>query len=428
MTKLAFRSRVTAVVRSMILGGLCGLSGCTSGTSATLDGTEGATEDWAKSENGLATINGLSALNGLTAINGLMTVNGLSALNGLSTIDGVAPGNTAAGSEGLMTTASGRTTLSYLVRCALPTGHSISKQDQDGVWYTFDGELGVGPEWETGACDLDCLQEVSACLMAHVNTSGQHIALMLDGDSPALGWGQDPSYPFQEGSFFGNLFTSPPEAYYCEGRDFKRGVVHGRIGADQNNAPYVDPGGTDSPCSQLCMPADSPHQDDGFKACYGYYHVVTVWRDFDPNTPYVIGNDVTNTVIDARGFTAFDGANVVAWEQNGATSQQWFIKRSSPGLYTVVNVLSGKCLEINTRSTPTMTGVDQSTCNGRANQLWRFLPKGEGFFEVRPQLATNATVAMCLDVARTSSVNGANIELTDCGKDGQAWMVSLATP
>src|SRR5262249_8079621 len=55
----------------------------------------------------------------------------------------------------------------------------------------------------------------------------------------------------------------------------------GRLGSVQTNPPYVNPFGTpNSACSTNynCTVADNPHSADGFKACNGWNHVVTVWR------------------------------------------------------------------------------------------------------------------------------------------------------
>ena len=46
-----------------------------------------------------------------------------------------------------------------------------------------------------------------------------------------MGWGKSSNHPYQEGSFFGNIFTSPPQAFYCNGKDFNVGLVPGRLGA-----------------------------------------------------------------------------------------------------------------------------------------------------------------------------------------------------
>ena len=97
---------------------------------------------------------------------------------------------------------------------------------------------------------------VSACVMAHVNTTGRKIGLYLD--SPVvLGLGRSNAYPMQEGAFFGNIFVSPPQAYYCNGYDWDRGPVSGRIGATQTGSPYKNPfsgAGPAPPTGPWCSP------------------------------------------------------------------------------------------------------------------------------------------------------------------------------
>ena len=146
----------------------------------------------------------------------MKTINGLKVHNGLATIEnGVSVGaslRSSAGlssSSGLMTSADGRTTVTYLVKCALPAGHSITKADQYGKQYTFQGQIGVAPEWETGAMGASSERWVSACMLAMVNTTGDHYPLWLVAQNSAISWGLDPSFPFQEGAFFGDIFTSP---------------------------------------------------------------------------------------------------------------------------------------------------------------------------------------------------------------------------
>jgi len=230
-------------------------------------------------EDALATTNGLSMVNGLTMTNGLTMINGLTMTNGLTgpigplNAGGLAPGSF------LMNSDAGRTTVAYIARCALAAGHSITKKDSNGTSYTFAGQIGVAPEWESGTCSNECQEQVTPCVLAHVNTSGVHIPLWIDGDNPVISWSQNAAYPDQEGSFFGNIFVSPPVAYYCNGKDFDVGVVPGRIGAGQTNAPYKNPFQSPGYCRDHCTPADYPHAADGYKACAGYNHIVTVWRN-----------------------------------------------------------------------------------------------------------------------------------------------------
>ena len=265
--------------------------------------------------NGLGSINGLSSANGLSSLNGLSSANGLSSLNGLTSINGLSSAN------GLIT-ADGQATLSYIVRCALPAGHTINLKDANNNPIPFTGEMGMAPEWENHACGTDCQQQISACVLAHVNTSGVHISLWMDGDSPALGWGQNAAYPYQEGSFFGNIFTSTPTMYYCNGKDFAVGTVPGRIGANGTTGPYTNPFNSGKGyCKDACVPQDIPNQNDGYKACKGFNHVVTVWRNvdtsanvagssaaFDPAMDYKVCNRSSGMCLDVAGGSTSDYA------------------------------------------------------------------------------------------------------------------------
>ena len=117
---------------------------------------------------------------------------------------------------------------------------------------------------------------MSACLLAHVNTSGIHVPLWIVSSHQAVGWGQDPEFPNQEGSFFGNVFmlgahgTDPTKApmYYCTGAKYNVNAPTGRIGSTQTNPPYVNPWGATGACGgtvSRCTAADYPFQADGFK-------------------------------------------------------------------------------------------------------------------------------------------------------------------
>jgi hypothetical protein len=256
-------NKVTWLAASLALASA--LIGCQPGAQDQDEGASVASE--LATQNGLSLINGLSLTNGLSG-NGL-SGNGLSG-NGLSgnglLMNALKTGVLSTGS--MMNSTAGRTTMSYIVKCALPTGHSITAKDSGGVSYNYAGLIGTAPEWETGTCNTTCQERMSACLLAHVNTSGVHIPIWLDSEG-AIGWGQNTSYPYQEGSFFGNIFVNPPKGYFCNGRDFDSGTVPGRLGAGQSNAPYYDPFGTPGPCSPSCTASSATTNGvaDGYSAC-----------------------------------------------------------------------------------------------------------------------------------------------------------------
>src|SRR4051812_3812028 len=202
-----------------------------------------------ESMNGMA-MNGM-AMNGM-AMNG-MAMNGLSsngmAMNGMA-MNGLAAVNGLSSTTGLMTTYGGREIVKYMVKCALPSGQSLVKQDQYGTSYTFAGSIGVAPEAVNGPCDLDCQERISACMLAHVNNSGQHISIWMVGPDSGIGWGSSPDFPYQEGAFFGNIIVNPWQGYYCAGKDMASGEVPGRLGTPMASTVYVDPYGAGVGCNK----------------------------------------------------------------------------------------------------------------------------------------------------------------------------------
>lgn len=105
-------------------------------------------------------------------------------------------------------------TARYVVECALPEGESVVK-NVNGTQVELEGALGLAPEWQDAACDQECQEWVSACVLARTNVSGETVSLWLTGDHPELGFATSPSYSHYEASFFGNLFAGSEQAYVC---------------------------------------------------------------------------------------------------------------------------------------------------------------------------------------------------------------------
>jgi len=393
---------------SLLAMSAAAFGGCTTSTSTDQDTT---------AQEAIASANGLSMVNGLSMTNGLASNNGLSMTNGLSTSNGLSMTN------GLMTTADGRNTVAYLVRCALAAGDSVVKKDQNGVYYTFPGAIGVAPQWKNGACDTNCQENVSACLMAHVNTTGKHVALWLDGTSPAIGWGRNNSYPMQESAFFGNIFTSPPHAYFCNGFDWDRGPAAGRIGANQAGSPYTNPFGTNQLCQYHCSRAGYLGQEYG--SCDGYNNVVTVYRDFDPTMAYNICNAASGLCFDIANKSTAAGAIIDQSPRNGNDSQKFFIERvsadSDSGKYRIHAKLSGLYLDMAGGATGNGGGVIQWGWSGAANQQWWLIQ-----IITSDYLFENVNSARLLD--GTTGVAGKQIIQNGTGSytDSQMWRIMIA--
>jgi hypothetical protein len=235
------------------------------------------------------TSNGWQSNNGLNSINGLNVSNGLNSVNGL------------ASAGGLMTSSAGQAVVKYMAKCALASGDSLVKQDQNGNNYTFPGGLGLAPQWKTAGCNQACTEQISACLMAHINTSGTHIPLWIDGPEASIGWGQSPWFPTREGTFFGQIMVTNAnnnlDAYYCDGPSTDENVVPGRLGSAQcpasnpNCIPYANAWPTSAGMDGRCGNSLTAHSTggcvdnaagDGATSCAlngtTWQYPLTVWR------------------------------------------------------------------------------------------------------------------------------------------------------
>jgi hypothetical protein len=320
------------------------------------------------SYNGVS-YNGFS-LNGVS-YNGLnyngVSYNGVS-YNGVS-FNGLSTSGALSTTSGLMTTEGGREFVKYLVKIAYPAGHSLTKQDQYGRSYTFDGSLGIAPEAEGGVCDIDCQERISGAMLAHVNNSGLHVGIWLVGPDAGVGWGSSPDYPFQEAAYFGNLFAQNMPGNYCSGKNMAAGDSKGRLGSPFGNnsaimnAPYGwqwDNAGQQNVPSYCVNPQNASLgctvQNEGFSSCadpftagHVWRHPVTVYRNFEPTMLYKICNKNSGGTkcLGVVGGSTASGANVEQRGYTGGAGQTWVIAQVAPGSYKIINKTSGMSLDVN---------------------------------------------------------------------------------
>ena len=368
-------------------------------------------------------MNGYS-MNGF-GMNGLST-NGFG-MNGLS-LAGLASSSGLSSTTGLMTTAGGRQVVQYMIKCAYPSGQSYTKQDQYGNWYTFPGSIGIAPELATGPCDLDCQERISACMLAHVNNSGQHISIWMVGPDPGIGWASSPLYPYQEGAYFGNIFAAPWHGYYCAGNDMASGEVPGRLGSPLASNVYVDKYGAGGLCKQ---PAACTVTNNGYTNCndpapqapytagHQWKHVITVWRNFEATQMYKICNAYSGKCLGVVNGSSADGAAIEQRTYSGALSQNWQILYVASGNYKVINVASGKALDVSGSQ------VVQSTYTGSTGQLLpiRYIKNYAGYANL--VLATSNTSGYCV----SNNSDGSLVTLgTNLGTNYGRWAFQAVGP
>jgi hypothetical protein len=342
-----------------------------------------------------------------------------------------------------MTTDAGRKTVAYLTKCALAAGDTLVKHDQLNNAYTFNGSLGLCPQWKNGSIHdpnyRTCQNLVSACLMAHINTSGVHIPLWLDSESPLVGWGISSNYPKQEGTFFGNIIetgdltpigmsgVTGPVAYFCEGAGITAGVVSGRLGSGQSGAPYKNPYGTNVQCNNSGYTTAGPVSagqtvPDGYKQArltsgYAFQNgePVTVWRN--PNYVPVFDQvyDYGLQPMSTSGKTVgFSGTSAVQWTTDNADDQKLkILAGTTSGTWKlVVGTDQSKCIGPVGGSIAALTTLEKQSCNDGPTQAWTISADANtgGF-----TLKSVSNSALCLEVANSAGNDGAPMQVNTCG-------------
>jgi len=75
--------------------------------------------------------------------------------------------------------------MEYLTSCALPSNQSLSwKHPDTGAVTTWPGKLGACSEWYFNPPSQECLNRVSACVVARNNAFGRRIELSMRGEHP----------------------------------------------------------------------------------------------------------------------------------------------------------------------------------------------------------------------------------------------------
>jgi hypothetical protein len=104
--------------------------------------------------------------------------------------------------------------MAYIARCALPQGRSLFFFNPvTRRLYRWRGQLGLAPDWSMGRLPTQREQQlVSACLAAHINKYGVHVAISLQGTDakgvrlPTTA-AELQQFSEREACFFGNVFT-----------------------------------------------------------------------------------------------------------------------------------------------------------------------------------------------------------------------------
>jgi hypothetical protein len=373
-------------------------------------------------DNGFTGVNGLYGVNGITGVNGLYGVNGIMGVNGISGVNGLYGVNGLSTTTGLMTKTMGRRTVQYIASCALDSSQTLNKQDQYGKPYSYKGSMGLAPNWLNGGISANDEMNVSACLISRINSAGMHVPLWMVGATTQIGWGYDPGYPAQEGSYFGNVMRAGSDggvhAYYCNGRDYSKALVPGRLGADDTSTVYTNPFGKGALCDNYCTKHTTTKSDgttvvDGYSSCNGISNPITVWRKasynpvFDDNYIYKLVSASSHLALDVYNWGTAENTPVLQYTSYDQPNQRFRIIQVATSQWKILDMNSGKAL---TNRNGSSANVQINSYSGASTDNWA-LDDHNGHFIIRNK-ATNAYLhspgsGMAAAVNVTTSYNGA---------------------
>jgi chitinase len=140
--------------------------------------------------------------------------------------------------------------------------------------------------------------------------------------------------------------------------------------------------------------------------------------------PGTVNSENDLDTFDSTGTTKFEFYNAmkVAQTDSAGGMPPPVVNGSFPaGTYTIVNVFSGKCVDVNAASTSPQAVVQQYDCNGTGAQSFQVIDEGNGWYKI---LNTNSQLAV--DVIGASVANGTHIQqYTDNGTEAQRYSIAV---
>jgi hypothetical protein len=250
-------------------------------------------------------------------------------------------------------------------------------------------------------------------MLSRINSAGMHVPIWMDSASPSIGWGQSSSYPVQEGAYFGSIMRAASDgnlhAWYCEGRNYKNGIVPGRLGAAGSSTIFTNPWGSGALCDDHC----TKYGTDGYTSCNGVSNPITVWRQasynpaFDDNYVYKLVNSSSKLVLDLSGGYTGENGSIIQWGDNGGTNQHFRIIQVASSQWKIISMASG--LAITDRNGSSANAMTNSY-GGTSTDNWA-IDDHNGHFIIRNK-STNgylhsADTAWGSAISVTTSYSGA---------------------
>lgn len=132
---------------------------------------------------------------------------------------------------------------------------------------------------------------------------------------------------------------------------------------------------------------------------------------------YKLINVGSGKALDVYASETKDYANVDIYKDNETAAQKWEIHQNSDGTYKVINTNSMKALDVYAAETSDYTNVDIYSDNGTDAQKWNIVKNNDGTYKL-----VNVGSRKALDVYAAGADNYTNVDIyTDNGTNAQKW-------
>ncbi|WP_338682479.1 RICIN domain-containing protein [Streptomyces acidiscabies] len=98
------------------------------------------------------------------------------------------------------------------------------------------------------------------------------------------------------------------------------------------------------------------------------------WTLSASGSAFTLRYNPTGKVLDVNGFSSTAGLQLQQWTVTGGTNQQWYLRPTGDGYFTIVSHDSGLAADVNGQSKNDGAAVVQWTANNGANQQWQLTP------------------------------------------------------
>ncbi|MFE4996705.1 RICIN domain-containing protein [Streptomyces mirabilis] len=143
----------------------------------------------------------------------------------------------------------------------------------------------------------------------------------------------------------------------------------------------------------------------------------------DPSASYVLVNRGSGKVLDVSGASTADGAGLTQWTRTDGANQRFRFVDSGGGYYRLKAQHSGKVLDVLNYSTADHADIAQWSDAGGTNQQFRLADSPDGYVRL-----INRNSGKAAEVENASTADGAKVvQYTDWGGANQQWQLVRAS-